>query len=141
VLNRLSSRDLTYFNEASCKSIFITLVYTDGIYLIASEREAEGGYSDLYVRENVLFKEFINYRYMIEFKHIKAGELKGDVNKLTFDEILLKNKNLIDNKEKEAQSQLEIYIKDHNVINDSDKIIKKFTVITLGRKYVKYNML
>ncbi|MDP4177901.1 MAG: AAA family ATPase [Bacillota bacterium] len=136
VINRLSSRDLSYFNEASCKSIFITLAYTDGIYLIASEREASGGYSDLYLKENVIYKEYVKYRYMIEFKHIKVSELKGDINKLSYEELKKLNKDIIKQKQKEAKNQLENYMKEHNVIGD--RILKKFTVVVLGRKYVEY---
>jgi len=138
VISRLSSRDLSYFNEASCKSIFITLAYTDGIYLIASEREASGGYSDLYLKENVIYKEFVIYRYIIEFKHIKVGSLKGDIHTLSYEELTKNNKSLIEATEKEAISQLENYIKDYNVLHDSDKVLKKFIVITIGQKYVKY---
>ncbi|MTK12464.1 MAG: hypothetical protein F8N39_10385, partial [Clostridiaceae bacterium] len=116
VINGLSSRDLTFFNEASCKSIFITLAHTDGIYLIASEREAYGGYSDLYLKENVIFKECVNYRYMIEFKHIPIGNLKGDIHSLSYDEFIEKNKVIIKSKEKEAAAQLENYIKGYNIL-------------------------
>lgn len=138
VINRLSSRDLSFFNEASCKSIFITLAYTDGIYLIASEREANGGYSDLYLKENVIYKEHVKYRYMIEFKHIKVDDLKGNINKLPYAEFITLNKDIILEKQKEAELQLNNYMQEHNIINDSDRILKKFIVITLGRKYVEY---
>lgn len=138
VINRLSSRDLTFFNEASCKSIFITLAYTDGIYLIASEREASGGYSDLYLKENIIYKEFVKYRYVVEFKHIPMGNLKGDIHTDSYEEILEKNKTIIETKEKEASMQLENYLKDYNILNDSDRILKKFIVLTIGQKYVKY---
>ena len=141
VINNLSSRDLTFFNEASCKSIFITLAYTDGIYLIASEREASGGYSDLYLKENITYKEYVDYRYMIEFKHIKIGDLKGDIHTLSYEEFMKLNKDIIEEKQKEAKEQLENYIKDYNIMNDSDRVLKKFTVVTIGKKYVEYRVL
>ena len=141
IINRLSSRDLSYFNEASCKSIFIALAHTDGIYLMASEREASGGYSDLYLKENFTYREHVKYRYVIEFKHIKVGALQGDINSLPYEQFKELNKDLIATKQKEAEQQLHNYIKDYNILNDSDRILKKFTVITLGRKYVEYKVL
>jgi hypothetical protein len=138
VVNRMSNRDLIHFNEASCKGIFITLVHTDGMYLIESEKEASGGYSDLYIKENVLYKEDIHYRFMFEFKHIKQSELKGEFNVLSKEEILEINKDYIAEKEEEAWKQLEQYIKDHNVLFDNKKPLRKVVVITIARRYVLY---
>ncbi|OGO84356.1 MAG: hypothetical protein A2Y22_05250 [Clostridiales bacterium GWD2_32_59] len=143
VIKRLSNRDLRHFNETSCKSIFITLVYTDGIYLIESEKEANGGYTDLYIKEGVLYKEAVNYRYMIEFKHIKekelreveSGELKVESEK---QQVLDSNRELVDKKKEEARAQLYRYMEEHNVQEDSEKELKKYIVIILGKKYVEY---
>ena len=132
----ITTKDLTHFNEASCKSIFITLVFTDGIYLIESEREANGGYSDLYLKENYLYAEHVKYRFMIEFKHIKTGDLKGDLNALSKDEIIKQNTTLIDKYKGDAKKQLNKYMQDFNVLQDSDRILKKYTIIVLGRKYI-----
>ena len=137
VIGRLSTRDLTHFNETSCKSIFITLVYTDGIYLIESEKEANGGYTDLYIKEGVLYKEAIKYRYMIEFKHIKEGELKK-YDKEDRKQLILDNKELIEKNKAQAKEQLYKYMKEYNVQNDSEKELKKYIVIVLGKKYVEY---
>jgi hypothetical protein len=139
VMNNLSTKDLTHFNEASCKSIFITLVFTDGLYLIESERESSGGYADLYIKENYLYKEHVKYRYMMEFKHIKAGELKGDLNGLSKDDVLKQNTSIIDQYKSDARNQLDKYMQDFNVLHDSDRILKKYTVVVLGRKYIVVN--
>jgi hypothetical protein len=138
VVNRMSNRDLIHFNEVSCKSIFITLVHTDGVYLIESEKEANGGYSDVYVKENVLYKEYVKYRYVLEFKHIKKGDLSGDFDKMSKEDIVAQNKDYIGAKKHEAKEQLERYIKDHNVLYDSNKILNKVIVITLARRQVLY---
>ncbi len=138
VVNRMSNRDLLQFNEASCKSIFITLVHTDGVYLIESEKEANGGYSDLYIKENVLYKEYINYRFVLEFKHIKSKELTGDFNSLSREKLLELNQEYIAEKKKEARQQLEKYIEEHNIVYDSEKELKKIIVLTIARKYVLY---
>ena len=138
-LNQLSNRDLSHHTEETSKGVFITLINTDGLYLIQSERESSGGYTDLYLREDVLYKEALKYRYMIEFKHIKLKELKReDITLETKDSIIKLNKALIDDTIKKAKIQLENYIQDKNIINDSKLILNKLIVITLGRKYVIY---
>ena len=135
VLNVMSTKDLSFFNETTCKAFFITLVFVDGIYLMASEREAGGGFSDLYLKENIQFFEEVKYRYVFEFKYIKAGDLKGllELPKL---ELIEKNKKIIQSTKKEATDQLHRYTKDYNIQNDSDRILKQYTVVVLGRKYV-----
>ncbi|HBY19737.1 MAG: hypothetical protein A2Y24_08235 [Clostridiales bacterium GWE2_32_10] len=142
VIKRLSNRDLTYFNETSCKSIFITLVYTDGVYLIESEKETNGGYTDLYIKEGVLYKEAVKYRCMIEFKHIKEGELKTENNQLGYtdekERMIESNIAIITKKKQEARKQLYRYMEEHNVQNDSEKELKKYIVLVLGKKYVEY---
>ncbi|OGO84490.1 MAG: hypothetical protein A2Y24_01885 [Clostridiales bacterium GWE2_32_10] len=140
VINRMSNRDLLYYNEATSKGIFITLVYTDGLYLIESEKSADGGYTDLYIKENVLYKEHIKYRYMIEFKHIKEKELKGDTKTESKEAILEKNKDIIERNKDEAKQQIERYMEEYNIINDSEKELKKLVVITVGRKYAVWEI-
>ncbi|MEA1973975.1 MAG: AAA family ATPase [Bacillota bacterium] len=138
-LNKLSNRDLTHHTEETSKGVFITLVNIDGLYLIQSEREAKDGYTDLYLREDVLYKEAIKYRYMIEFKHLKMNKLKrDDVQTETKESLIKLNEELIEETINGAKKQLDNYIEDRNIINDSELILKKLVVITLGRKYVVY---
>ncbi|MEA1975964.1 MAG: PD-(D/E)XK nuclease domain-containing protein, partial [Bacillota bacterium] len=140
-LNQLSNRDLTHHTEETSKGVFITLINTDGLYLIQSERKAKDGYTDLYLREDVLYKEAIKYRYMIEFKHLKMNKLKRDDIQTETKESLIKlNKELIEETIKGAEVQLENYMEDRNIINDSELILKKMVIITLGRKYVIYEI-
>ena len=135
VLNVMSTKDLSFFNETTCKAFFITLVFVDGIYLMASEREAGGGFSDLYLKENIQFFEEVKYRYVFEFKYIKAGDLKG-LSELPRLELIEKNKKIIQNTKQEATNQLHRYTKDYNIQNDSNRLLKQYTIIVLGRKYV-----
>ncbi len=136
LLNNLSNNDLKDYDELTSKILFISLLYMDGIYLLESERQANGGRTDLYVKENFIYKEHVKYRYIIEFKHIKMSEIKGDAIKETKEEILAKNKDKIESLKKEAQKQIDEYIKDYNVINDSEKELEKCIIITIGQKYV-----
>lgn len=141
-LNKLSNRDLTHHTEETSKGVFITLINIDGLYLIQSEREAKDGYTDLYLREDVLYKDAIKYRYMIEFKHLKMSELKREnIQSETKESIIKLNENLIEKTINGAKKQLDNYIEDRNIINDSKLILKKLVVITLGRKYVIYRLL
>ncbi|HBY20160.1 MAG: hypothetical protein A2Y24_00720 [Clostridiales bacterium GWE2_32_10] len=140
VINRMSNRDLLYYNEATSKGIFITLVHTDGLYLIESEKSADGGYTDLYIKENVLYKEHIKYRYMIEFKHIKEKDLKGDTKNESREMIIEKNQGIIEENKTKAKMQLERYMKEYNIINDSEKELKKLIIITVGRKYAVWEV-
>ncbi len=136
--NSLSNRDLIHYNETTSKLLFTILVQIDGVYLIETEKEAAGGYTDLYLRENVKYREAINYNYLIEFKHIKSKDIKGNLSKDSQQEILRKNKQIIDIKKKEARKQLDEYIKERNIIKATDKEIKKLIVVTLGKQYVEY---
>ncbi|MEA1974344.1 MAG: AAA family ATPase, partial [Bacillota bacterium] len=142
ILNQLSNRDLTHHTEETSKGIFITLINTDGLYLIQSERKAKDGYTDLYLREDVLYKEAIKYRYMIEFKHLKMSELKREnIQSETKESIINLNKQLIEETINGAKKQLENYMEDRNIINDSKLLLKKMVIITLGRKYVIYKVI
>lgn len=136
--NSLSNRDLRWYNETTSKVIFAMLAQIDGVYLIETEKEAAGGYTDIYLRENVQYKEAIKYNYLIEFKHIKSDDLKGELLKDNKEEILQKNQELIDAKKKEARKQLDVYIKERNIFASTEKEVKKLIVVTIGKKYVEY---
>ena len=136
--NSLSNRDLRYYNETTSKVIFAILAQIDGVYLIETEKEAAGGYTDIYLRENVRYKEAIKYNYLIEFKHIKTKDLKGNLLKDTEADILKLNSQLIDTKKQEALEQLNAYIKERNICKTTEKKIRKLIVVTLGKKYVEY---
>ncbi|MEA1974701.1 MAG: hypothetical protein U9N10_03965, partial [Bacillota bacterium] len=71
--------------------------------------------------------------------HLKLGDLKRDDIQTETKESLIKlNKELIEETIKGAEVQLENYMEDRNIINDSKLILKKLVIITLGRKYVVY---
>ncbi|MFW5981512.1 MAG: hypothetical protein ACOCRU_02930, partial [bacterium] len=94
---------------------------------------------DLYLRENVKYKEAIKYNYLMEFKHIKSKDLKGDLLKDSQEEIFQKNRDLIEVKKGEARKQLAMYIKEKNIFKSTGKEIRKMIVVTLGKKYLDYD--
>ncbi len=135
-LRNLSDKDLRHHTEETSKGMFITLMSTDGLYLIESEKKASDGYTDLYLKEDVIYKEYIKYRYVIEFKHVKLSELKRDkTENETVESLINLNNEKIEQLEKGAVTQLKNYIKEKNIINDSNLTLKKLVIITLGRKY------
>jgi len=137
-IRSLSIRDLTHFNELTTKAMFSILVQIDNGYVVQSEREANSGYSDMYLSENVNYPHLVKHNYLIEFKHIKKGDLVGD---LLLDElhiVLSNNKSIINAKKTEAKNQLCSYIKETNIQNTAKKKIKKLIVITLGKQHVLY---
>jgi hypothetical protein len=136
LINNISTADLKNYNELTSKVIFISLLFIDGIYLMESEKETNGGRSDLYIKENYLYGEHVKYRYMIEFKHIKMQDVKGDAVKETREEIIEKNKEKIEELKQDALNQMETYIKDYGVIYDSEKELVRVIIITIGQKYV-----
>ncbi|TYQ15685.1 UNVERIFIED_CONTAM: PD-(D/E)XK nuclease superfamily protein [Acetivibrio alkalicellulosi] len=126
VRKELSNRDLTFYNEMTSKAIFITLLFVDGIYMLESEKETRNGYSDLYLKEGVTYKEEVNFRYMLEFKHIKEGDY---------------TKEKLEQKKKEATEQLKKYIDDYKIKEDGEKPLKKMILITIGKNDTFYQEL
>ena len=93
-LRCLSNRDYTRFDEKYIKVIFYTICRMLGAVYVKSELEIGGKYSDILL----IPKEQIEERYgvLIEFKYIKQEDYD-------------KNKELLDEKQKEAKEQLEKY--------------------------------
>ena len=93
-LRCLSNRDYTRFDEKYIKVIFYTICRMLGAVYVKSELEIGGKYSDILL----IPKEQIEERYGVlkEFKYIKQEDYD-------------KNKELLDEKQKEAKEQLEKY--------------------------------
>jgi len=126
VRSELSNRDLIWYNEMTSKSIFITLLFLDGVYILESEKEVRAGYTDLYLKEGVTYKEEVNYRYLLEFKHIKQEDY---------------TEKALTSKKKEAKEQLEKYIKDAKIQEDGVRPLKKMIVISIGKNDTIYEEL
>jgi len=79
ILGILSNRDLMKFNEKYIKVILLTIFFTDGLFLIFSERELPGGYIDILLVKDPRYAEYISYEWLIELKYIpekKANTLE-----------------------------------------------------------------
>lgn len=82
----------------------------------------------IYFEGVIQFSQYINYNYVIEFKHIKESDVKNKIKK---------DQKIKEELEK-ASLQLDKYMKDENIKNESDKEIKKLVVITFGKNDVVY---
>jgi len=126
----LSKEDLKWNNELVSKVVFIMLARRDGMYIIKSEKETSEGYLDIHFKAATQYSQYIKYDYVIEFKHINESEVKTKIQK----DIKIKTEL------KKASLQLEKYMCDENIKNESDKEIKKLVVITIGKNDVVYSL-
>jgi hypothetical protein len=108
------------------KSIFIALLFADNVYILESEKENKAGYSDLYLKEGVTYKEEVKYRYLLEFKHIKQKNFSAES---------------LEAKKQEAKAQLEKYLLDNKIKEDSLKPLKKMIIVTIGKNDLEYEEL
>ncbi|OFI06674.1 putative AAA-ATPase [Clostridium acetireducens DSM 10703] len=120
ILNDLSNRDLMRFDEKYVKMILLTLFAVDNTYLINSELENNSGYSDIYLKTKIQFKEYTKYEWLIELKYIKESEKKK-----------------LESIKKEGLEQLKKY-ENSKMINESvrDSILKSILVIVVGKNEV-----
>ncbi len=74
ILKVLSNRDLQRFSEKYIKVVLITLFFTDGLYLIFSERETPNGYIDILLVKDPRYTQYMNFEWLIELKYIKQKD-------------------------------------------------------------------
>ena len=53
------------FDEKYVKMILLTLFVVDGTYLINSELENNNGYSDIYLKTKLQYKEYTCFEWLI----------------------------------------------------------------------------
>lgn len=70
-----SNRDKANFSEKHIKTLFITLFYVSGIYLVDSEPETERKYMDVLLIGNIQYN--IPYNYLFELKYIKKKSISA----------------------------------------------------------------
>ncbi len=127
----LSKEDLKWNNELVSKVIFIMLARQDGMYLIKSEKETKEGYLDIYFQAGTQYIKYTNYNYVIEFKHTTETQIKTKA----------KKEQRIKEELQNASVQLENYMKDENIHQESELPVKKLVVITIGKNDVVYQIL
>ena len=78
ILRHLSNRDYRNFTEKHLKVIIIATALQSDIYYVKSERETNGGYTDIQFLQRPPFP--VNSQYLFELKYLKkeeAGKLKN----------------------------------------------------------------
>lgn len=121
LLQNLSNRDLISFDEKYVKMILLTLFAVDETYLVNSELENNNGYSDIYLKSKVQYKEYTKFEWLIELKYIKLAE-----------------KNKLEKVKAEGIVQLKTY-KDSKMISESvrESQLKSILVIVVGKSEVE----
>ncbi|MDR0307167.1 MAG: ATP-binding protein [Chitinispirillales bacterium] len=114
ILNHLSNRDLTKFDEKYIKAMLLANLLMSNLYLPKSEDENINGYTDIYLQKHPAIKD-IKYEYVFEIKYIKANTDKKEK----------------DSKLAEAIGQIEKYKKDPRFANRTD--LKFFALIFEGK--------
>ena len=118
-LESLSNRDYQRFDEKYVKLIFYTLSRMLGTMTVKSELEVGGKYADILLIPREKIEE--RYGILIEFKYIKQEDFN-------------KNKELLNEKEKEAQEQLTKY-KNKDEIRQIPKL-KAYSVVAIKDKLI-----
>ncbi len=98
-LTNLSNRDYQRFDEKYVKVIFYSICRMLGAMIVKSELEVGGKYSDILLIPTENLEE--RFGILIEFKYISKEDYE-------------KNNNLLLQKQLEAKTQIEVYIKIDN---------------------------
>lgn len=120
-LERVDRDDMKFYNELDSKLIMLMMMGTSSLYQILNEHELNGRFCDLYLKEAFNYDYYVNYRYVIEFKHVsKRDKTKKQIEKEVAQKL------------QEAKDQIAIYVEDNDV-KSSTKPIKKLAIVTIGR--------
>jgi len=69
----VSSRDFIW-KEEGVKMFLMTYLSVSPLYIVESEYDTGGGYSDIYLRKNWAITDLTEYEYLIEIKHVRSGK-------------------------------------------------------------------
>jgi hypothetical protein len=112
VFNKLSNRDLRQFDEKYIKIMLLACLFQSRVYVPVSEPENENGYVDLYLQRSPLLPE-VKYEWIFELKYIKASDKNPDARR------------------KEAQEQLQRYVRSDRLKNRDD--LKTAVILFIGK--------
>ncbi len=70
-----NNRDYRWGNELTVKTAFLTLLYNDMLYMMDSEHEAFGGYSDLTMIIRHDMRKYKIFDILLEFKYVKLKDV------------------------------------------------------------------
>ncbi|MCP4106929.1 MAG: AAA family ATPase [Desulfobacteraceae bacterium] len=139
VFPSFSWRDRRWANELTIKTIFLSLLFNDINYLMASERETRSGYADLAMIVRPDRKKYKLLDVLVEFKFIRLKDLditKEQLLKKTDQEILQVDK--IKDKLVSAKNQAARYSGDLKAEFGDFIKLKTFVVIAIGFERILY---
>ncbi|MDM8529687.1 AAA family ATPase [Anaerolineales bacterium HSG25] len=70
------NRDLRWTNELTFKTLFLTLLFNDTVYIMDSEPALQRGYGDLIMLVRPDMRQFQLLDFLIEFKYVPLGKNK-----------------------------------------------------------------
>ena len=127
------NRDYKSANELTLKTIFLTLLFNDTVYIMDSEMALERTYSDLTMIVRPEMRQYQQLDLLLEFKFVKLNkvELSGqEVKQKSREELLAIEK--VKDKLKEASTQVKGYRKRLLDKYGSTLNLRTFAVIGLG---------
>jgi hypothetical protein len=130
------NRDYKSANELTLKTIFLTLLFNDTVYIMDSELALQRTYSDLTMIVRPEMRQYQQFDILIEFKYIKLGELKLSgkvVKQMSHSDLLAIEK--IENTLKEAITQVKGYRK--RLLNKYGARLKLRTFAVVGIGFEK----
>ena len=77
LLSVYDNRDYKDFNEVALKTLFITLLHYNRLYMMDSESALERGYADLVMIIRPEMRHYSIFDLLIEFKYVPLGKLTG----------------------------------------------------------------
>ena len=131
--NRLSNRDYASANELTVKTLFLSLLFDDSLYIMESEVEIERGYTDLTMIIRPDMRQYQVLDILIEFKFVslKDAGLEGRALEEMGEEAL-RALPAVQAKQREAEEGLARY-REKLVRKFGDVLrLKSFSVVAVG---------
>ena len=128
-----SNRDYQHADELTIKTIFLTLLYHDTLYIMDSEPEIERTYGDLIMLIRPEMRRFTIFDILLEFKFIKPGTLG-----LTGEQVQqqseqeLKSHPMVKEKFEQARTQLQKYRQRLQAKYGDILKLRTYTVVAVG---------
>ena len=127
------NRDYRWSNELTIKTLFLTILYNDILYLIESELELDRTYADLILLRRPDVRQHALFDLLIEFKYVSLATASLDrdsARNLSLDE--LKALAPIQQSLAEAKAQLERYRQSLAQKYGQSLRLRQFAVVSVG---------
>ncbi|KPA11963.1 ATPase AAA [Candidatus Magnetomorum sp. HK-1] len=143
VLPIFSNRDYKYANELTIKTIFLTLLHQDTLFMVASEQEHRRGYADLAMIVRPDCRKYELFDMVIEFKYLSLKDLGMtgvELSQKATDELIKLEvvRKMLDDAKKQAIRYATSIADEFRI---SDEQIKKWAVVGLGFERLVWEMM